>query len=92
MISKIYIYLFILFIFMQMFVKEDFYGWIPISSRSTRNMSYDLRGDPYLPPRLRYFYPYRTKGYRGPFVLRLFPFWHRSPYIPNHQHNVFISS
>ena len=26
------------------------------------------------------------------FVLRLFPFWHRSPYIPNHQHNVFISS
>lgn len=79
MFKNIYIYLLIIFLVSQLFLKETFYGWLPISSRSTRNMSYDLRGDPYLPPRFS-FYPYRTKGYRGPFVVKLFPFWHRSPH------------
>lgn len=52
-------------------VKEG-YGWIPLQTRLTRNMSYDLRGDPYKSNRFYY----------GPFVYKLFPYFNISPSSP----------
>ena len=59
--------------------EEGFYGWIPISTRNTYNMSYDLRGDPY---NYRRLYPYRTREWLGPYFYGLFPKWLISPRHP----------
>ena len=60
--------------------KEGFYGWIPISTRTTRNMSYDLRGDPQTNDKK--FHPYRTREWLGSFFYGLFPLWLVSPRHP----------
>ena len=74
----------ILILFIVLFVKftvhEKFHGWIPISTRNTRNMSYDIRGDPLIYN--KYTVPYRYKGYLGPFMYGLFPYLHMSPHHP----------
>ena len=59
---------------------EGFYGWIPISTRTTRNMSYDLRGDP--SSGNRKIHPYRTREWLGSFFYGLFPLWLVSPKHP----------
>ena len=51
-------------------VKEG-YGWVPLQTRLTRNMSYDLRGDPFI----------SNRHYYGPFMYKLFPYFHISPNI-----------
>tara|TARA_Y200000002_G_C22651367_1_gene651488 strand:+ start:1126 stop:1413 length:288 start_codon:yes stop_codon:yes gene_type:complete len=48
------------------------YGWIPIPTRNTYNMSYDIRGQPKL---TILNYPYRTREWLGPFYYGLFPKW-----------------
>ena len=48
------------------------YGWIPISTRNTYNMSYDIRGEPKI---TIISYPYRTKEWLGPYFYNLFPKW-----------------
>jgi hypothetical protein len=60
--------------------EEGFYGWIPMATRNTYNMSYDLRGDPYIDRRK--VYPYRTREWLGPFLYGLFPKWFISPRHP----------
>lgn len=59
--------------------EEGFYGWIPISTRNTYNMSYDLRGDPHEHRRL---HPYRTREWLGSYFYGLFPKWLISPRHP----------
>lgn len=72
---KLLLYLIIVLVLMNKFYyKEDFYGWIPVSTRNTNNMIYDIRGDPYK----RYNYPYRYRGYLGPFIYKLFPYWYNN--------------
>ena len=77
--ERIFILVLVIVLFLKFTPKEGFYGWIPISTRNTYNMSYDLRGDPI-------FYhkhiPHRTKGYFGPFLYGLFPYWYMSPRHP----------
>ena len=75
--ERILILILIIVLFVKFTVNENFYGWIPISTRNTRNMSYDLRGDPIYNKQI-----YRTKGYLGPFIYGLFPYLHLSPHHP----------
>jgi hypothetical protein len=63
-------FLIIIIIFKFTKVKEG-YGWIPLQTRLTRNMYYDLRGDPFKSNRFYY----------GSFVYKLFPYFHASPNI-----------
>jgi hypothetical protein len=77
--ERIFILVLIIVLFLKFTPKEGFYGWIPLSTRSTHNMSYDLRGDPNI---YRRQIPFRTKGYLGPFMYGLFPYWHLSPHHP----------
>ena len=44
--ERIFILVLVIVLFLKFTPKEGFYGWIPISTRNTYNMSYDLRGDP----------------------------------------------
>ena len=73
----------LMIIFLGIFIisksKEGFYGWIPISTRNTYNMSYDIRGQ----PKLSYIsFPYRTREWLGSFYYGLFPLWFISPRHP----------
>jgi len=74
--EKILILILVIVLFVKFTNKENFYGWIPISTRNTHNMSYDLRGDPV------HNTPYRSKGYLGPFIYGLFPYFYMSPHHP----------
>lgn len=76
--ERIIIFILIIVLFVKFTVNENFHGWIPISTRSTRNMSYDIRGDPVYRQNMQY----RTKGYYGPFIYGLFPYLHLSPHHP----------
>jgi len=77
--ERILILILIIVLFVKFTLNEKFYGWIPIPTRNTHNMSYDLRGDPVYN---RKVIPYRTKGYLGPFIYGLFPYMYLSPHHP----------
>tara|TARA_E500000178_G_scaffold324743_1_gene351419 strand:+ start:145 stop:531 length:387 start_codon:yes stop_codon:yes gene_type:complete len=85
--------------------KEDFYGWVPISTRliqPTANMSYDLRGDPIVINQSTP--PYVNKNYYGSFIYRLFPYmhnpinflhpiWNKSPIVhPLINHKLYLGN
>ena len=66
-------------------IKENFYGWIPTPTRYFKHIGSDIRGNPefigYNERGVPIFYDknrrdigYGNKGYRGPFMLGLFPF------------------
>jgi hypothetical protein len=77
--------LILVFVILGIFIigksEEGFYGygWIPIPTRSTYNMSYDLRGDPVVDRRV---HPYRTREWLGSYFYGLFPKWLISPRHP----------
>ena len=79
-LKKIFIFILFIILYRKFTVQEQFYGWIPTSTRSTRNMIYDLRGHPIFGNKR--IQPYRNKGYRGPFIYGLYPYWHLSPHHP----------
>jgi hypothetical protein len=79
------IILIVLFLNQFKLIKENFYGWIPIPTRNFRNIGSDIRGNPVFIGHNKkgtpIFYDknkrnigYGNKGYRGPFMLGLFPF------------------
>ena len=73
---KLILIIVILGIFILSKSSENFhgygYGWIPISTRNTYNMSYDIRGQPKI---TIISYPYRTREWLGPYFYNLFPKW-----------------
>ena len=78
---KLILIIVILGIFILSKSSENFhgYGWIPISTRNTYNMSYDIRGQPKI---TIISYPYRTREWLGPYFYSLFPKWFISPRHP----------
>jgi len=76
---KLILVLVILGFFILSNSEEGFYGWIPISTRNTYNMSYDLRGDPHVHSRT---HPYRKREWLGSYFYGLFPKWLISPRHP----------
>ena len=66
-------------------IQENFYGWIPTPTRYFRHIGSDLRGNPVFighdEKGIPIFYDknrrnigYGNKGYRGSFMMGLFPF------------------
>ena len=66
-------------------IKENFYGWIPTPTRYFKHIGSDLRGNPVFighdEKGIPVFYDknrrnigYGNKGYKGSFVMGLFPF------------------
>lgn len=68
-LESLLIFFLVIIIILKFTKVKEGYGWIPLQTRLTRNMSYDLRGDPFKSNRFYY----------GPFVYKLFPYFHLSP-------------
>ena len=71
-LESILLVLFLIIIILKFTKVKEGYGWIPLQTRLTRNMSYDLRGDPFK----------NNRFYYGPYVYKLFPYFYVSPNIP----------
>jgi len=91
-INVISIIIIILIIFIiRSFVKEGFHPWdLSYPSRiyqPTRNMSYDLRGEPTPDPYYTHYY-----GYRPYYIEQVRPGWGYYRYVPVHKVGPFNQS
>ena len=92
-INFIIIIIIILIIFIiRSFIKEGFHLWdLSYPTRiyqPTRNMSYDLRGDPYPVPYYVQYYGYRPSYY----IEKIRPGWGYYRHVPIHQVGPFNQS
>ena len=71
-VERILLFLVIVLIILKFTKVKEGYGWIPLHTRLTRNMSYDIRGDPFK----------NNRFYYNPFIYKLFPYFYISPNIP----------
>lgn len=71
-LEYILIFFFVVIVVLKFTKIKEGYGWIPLQTRLSRNMSYDLRGDPFK----------NNRFYYGPGVYKLFPYFYISPNSP----------